>query len=128
MYRTFVYRQLHAIYLEFQGLMQKKLATRHDMQAFKFRAIGGGGLGPNLVVKGKTSFQVDYSDRFTLVNDLVIDGNITRSEPLYGYDELGSLINLSSEYLVLFPIVGAIVYFFSRYKIIPNRQSTWFKI
>jgi hypothetical protein len=108
--------------------MQKRLTTRHDMQAFKFRAIGGGGLGPNLVVTGKTSFQVEYSDRFTLVNDLVIDGKIIRPEPLYGYDELGSLINLSSEYLVLFPIVGAIVYFFSRYKIIPNRQSTWFKI
>jgi len=97
-------------------------------QAELFRAIGGGGLGPNLVVNGKTSFQVEYSDRFTLVNDLIIDGKIIRPEPLYGYDELGSLINLSSEYFVLFPIVGVIVYFLSRYKIIPNRQSTWFKI
>jgi hypothetical protein len=97
-------------------------------QAELFREIGGGGLGPNLVVNGKTSFQVDYSDKFTLVNDLVIDGNIIRPEPLYGYDELGSLINLSTEYFVLLPIVGVIVYFLSRYKIIPNRQSTWFKI
>jgi hypothetical protein len=101
---------------------------KFSCQAELFRAIGGGGLGPNLVVNGKTSFQVEYSDRFTLVNDLIIDGKIIRPEPLYGYDELGSLINLSSEYFVLFPIVGVIVYFLSRYKIIPNRQSTWFKI
>ena len=128
MYKTFVYRQLQAIYLEFQGLMQKRLTTRHDMQAFKFREIGGGELGPNLVVTGKTSFQVEYSDRFTLVNDLVIDGKIIRPEPLYGYDELGSLINLSSKYFVLFAVVGVIVYFLSRYKIIPSRENTWFKI
>ena len=74
------------------------------------------------------SFQVEYSDKFTLVNDLTIDGNIIRPEPLYAYDELGSLINLSSEYFVLFPIVGVIVYLLSRYKIIPNREKTWFKI
>jgi hypothetical protein len=49
-----------------------------------FREIGGGGeLGPNLIVNGKTSFQVDYSDKFTLINDLTIDGEITRPEPLY---------------------------------------------
>jgi hypothetical protein len=93
-----------------------------------FREIGGGGLGPNLVVNGKTTFQVEYSDKFTLVNDLVIDGKIIRPEPLYAYDELGSLINLSSEYFVLFPIVGVIVYLLSRYKIIPNKENSWFKI
>jgi hypothetical protein len=97
-------------------------------QAELFREIGGGGLGPNLVVTGKTTFQVEYSDKFTLVNDLVIDGKINRPEPLYAYDELGSLINLSSEYFVVFPIVGVVVYLLSRYKIIPNRENTWFKI
>jgi hypothetical protein len=97
-------------------------------KTFKFREIGGGELGPNLIVTGKTSFQVDYSDKFTLINDLTIDGKIIRPEPLYGYDELGSLINLSSEYFVLFAVVGVIVYFLSRYKIIPNRENTWFKI
>jgi hypothetical protein len=93
-----------------------------------FRAIGGGGLGPNLVVTGKTSFQVDYSDKYTIFNDLAMDGKIDRSDPFYGYDELGSLINLTSEYFVVFPIVGVIVYFLSRYKIIPSRESTWFKL
>jgi hypothetical protein len=88
----------------------------------------GGGLGPNLVVTGKTTFQVEYSDKFTLINDLVIDGKITRTEPLYAYDELGSLINLNSEYFLVFPIVGVVVYFLSRYKIIPNKENTWFKI
>jgi hypothetical protein len=69
----------------------------------------------------------EYSDKFTLVNDPTINGNIIRPEPLYGYDELGSLINLSSEYFLVFPIVGVVVYFLSRYKIIPNRENTWFK-
>jgi hypothetical protein len=106
---------------------------RTDMYKFSghgalFREIGGGELGPNLIVNGKTSFQVDYSDKFTLINDLTIDGKITRSELLYSYDELGSLIYLSSEYFVLFAVVGVIVYFLSRYNTIPNRQSTWFKI
>ena len=93
-----------------------------------FREVGGGALGPNLIVTGNTSLQVNYSDKFTLINNLVIDGKIIRSEPLYGYDELGSLINLSSEHVILFAIVGATIYFFSRYKIIPNRENTWFKI
>jgi hypothetical protein len=92
-------------------------------KTFKFREIGGGELGPNIIVTGKTSFQIDYSDKYTLINDLTIDGKISRSDPLYSYDELGSLINLSSEYSVLFPIVGVIVYFLSRYKIIPNREK-----
>jgi hypothetical protein len=90
--------------------------------------IAGGGLGPNLIVTGKTSFQADYSDRFTHINDPVIDDNIIRSDPLYGYDELGSLINLSSEYFVVFAIACVIIYFLSRYEIIPSRESTWFKI
>jgi hypothetical protein len=94
-----------------------------------FREIGGGGgLGPNLVVTGRTSFQVGYSDKYTIFNNLAMDGEIDRSDPFYGYDELGSLINLTSWYFVLSPIVGVIVYFLSRYKIIPSKESTWFKI
>jgi hypothetical protein len=53
---------------------------------------------------------------------------MTRTEPLYAYEELGSLINLRSEYFLVFPIVGVVVYFLSRYKIIPNKENTWFKI
>jgi hypothetical protein len=84
--------------------------------------------GSNLFATGKTSFQADYSDKFTLISDLAINGKIIRSDPLYDYDELGSLINLSSDHIVLFAMVGVILYFSSRYKIIPNRESTWFKV
>jgi hypothetical protein len=87
-----------------------------------------GVLGSNLIVSGETSFRVDYCDKFTMISDLATNGRIIRSHPLYGYDELGSLIDLSSNHIVLFIMVGLILYFFSRYKIIPNRQSTWFKI
>jgi hypothetical protein len=87
-----------------------------------------GVLGSNLIVSGGTSFRVDYCDKFTMFSDLVTNGRIIRSHPLYGYDELGSLIDLSSDHIVLFVMVGLILYFFSTYKLIPNRQSTWFKI
>jgi hypothetical protein len=87
-----------------------------------------GVLGSDLFVTGKTSFQADYSDKFTMISDLAINGKVSRSYPLYGYDELGSLISLSSDHIIVFAMVGLILYFFSRYKIIPNRKSTWFKI
>jgi hypothetical protein len=92
-----------------------------------FRQLGGV-LGSNLFVTGKTSFQADYFDEFIIISDLAINGEIIRSDPVYGYDELGSLINLSSDHIVLFAMVGVVLYFFSRYRIIPNRESTWFKI
>jgi hypothetical protein len=91
-----------------------------------FKQVGV--LGSNLFVTGKTSFQADYSDTFTIISNLAIDGKIIHSDPVYGYDELGSLINLSSNHIVLFSMVGVVLYFFSRYKIIPNKESTWFKI
>jgi hypothetical protein len=87
-----------------------------------------GALGSNLIVTGEIRFQADYSDKFILISDLAINGKIIRSDPLYDYDELGSLINLSSDHIVLFAMVGVILYFSSRYKIIPNRESTWFKV
>lgn len=70
--------------------------------------------------------QADYSDKFILISDLAIDGKII-DDPLYGYDELGSLINLASGHIIVFAMAGTILYIF-RHKIIPNRQSTWFKI
>ena len=91
-----------------------------------FRQVGV--LGSNLIVTGEISFQADYSDKFILISDLAIDGKIIRPDPPYGYDELGSLINLALGHVVLFAMAGAILYFLSRHKIIPNRQSTWFKI
>jgi hypothetical protein len=92
-----------------------------------FRQVGAVP-GSTLFVTGKTSFQADYSDKFSIISDLAINGKIIRSDQLYGYDELGSLINLSSDHIALFAMVGVILYFSSRYKIIPNRESTWFKI
>ncbi len=84
--------------------------------------------GSELFVTGETSFQADYSDKFTIFSDLAINGKIIRSDPLYGYDELGSLINFASDHIVLIAMVGLILYFFNRYKIIPNRESTWLRI
>jgi hypothetical protein len=95
-----------------------------------FRQVGV--QGSNFIVTGKTSFQADYSDKFTLVSHSAIDGKIIRPDPLYGYDELGSLINLTLDHIVIFPIVALIVNVFVRYKIIiiiiPNRENIWFKI
>ena len=84
--------------------------------------------GSELSVTGETSFQADYSDKFTIFSDLAINGKIIRSDPLYGYDELGSLIDFASDHIVLIAMVGLILYFFNRYKIIPNRESTWLRI
>ena len=43
------------MYFEFQVLMKKRPTTRCDMQAFKFKEIGRGELGPNLIATGMTS-------------------------------------------------------------------------
>jgi hypothetical protein len=92
-----------------------------------FRQLGGVP-GSDLLATGKISFQADYSDRFTIISDLAINGKSVPSDPLYSYDELASLINLGSDHVILIAVVGVILYFSSRYKIIPDRKSTWFKI
>ena len=55
-------------------------------------------LGQNITTTGENSFEVDYSDEFTIISSASFKGNTlpSRGELTYAYDELGSLANIFS--------------------------------
>jgi hypothetical protein len=55
-------------------------------------------LGQNITTTGENSFDVDYSDEFTITSSASFKGNTlpSRAELMYDYDELGSLANIFS--------------------------------
>ena len=52
--------------------------------------------GQNLGVEGKAIFNSQYSDKFTITHGISLKGKLVRSQPIYPYNELGSLANIFS--------------------------------
>ena len=53
-------------------------------------------LGKDLRIDGKVTFNITYSGIFTITRGFSLEGNLIRSDPIYHYDELGSLANIFS--------------------------------
>jgi hypothetical protein len=70
-------------------------------------------LGQNLGTVGKVAFNSKYSDRFILANGTSLGGQFVRSEPVYAYNELGSLRSiLSLPYIIPYLLTPLSLYLF----------------
>jgi len=80
-------------------------------------------LGQGLQIEGIVTFKIEYGDVFTVTHGFSFSGELIRSEPLYPYDELGSLYNLFTPsylpLLLLIALIFTIVYF-----IIPRKNRS----
>jgi hypothetical protein len=68
-------------------------------------------LGQDLKIEGQVTFNSEYSDKFTITHGLSFEGNIIRSQPIYPYDEFGSLSNIfSPKNISLYILVTSLIY------------------
>ena len=68
-------------------------------------------LGQDLRIEGKVTFNNEYSDNFTITRGFSFEGNIVRSQPIYPYDEFGSLANIfSSKNIPIYIMIMLLLY------------------
>ena len=73
-------------------------------------------LGQDLRIEGQATFNSEYSDKFTITHGFSFEGNIVRSQPIYPYDEVGSLANIfSSKNIPIYIMITSLLLLFNFY-------------
>ena len=68
-------------------------------------------LGQDLKIEGRVTFNTEYSDKFTITHGLSFEGNIVHSQPIYPYDEFGSLAKIfSSKNIIIYILITSLLY------------------
>ena len=82
-------------------------------------------LGQDLIIEGQVTFNSEYSDKFTITRGLSFEGNIVRSQPIYPYNEFGSLANIfSSKNILVYIVIMSLLYLLYRFYINKKKKTS----
>ena len=82
-------------------------------------------LGQDLKIEGQVAFNTEYSDKFTITRGLSFEGNIVRSQPIYPYDEFGSLAKIfNSKNIIIYILITSLLYLLSKFYINKKKKTS----
>jgi hypothetical protein len=82
-------------------------------------------LGQDLRIEGQVTFNSEYSDNFTITHGFSFKGNIVRSQPIYPYDEFGSIANIfSSKNILLYILITSLLYLLFKFYINKKKKNS----
>jgi hypothetical protein len=82
-------------------------------------------LGQDLIIEGQVTFNSVYSDKVTITRGLSFEGNIVRSQPIYPYDEFGSLANIfSSKNILLYIGITSLLFLLFNFYINKKKKNS----
>jgi hypothetical protein len=82
-------------------------------------------LGQDLRIEGKVTFNNEYSDNFTITRGFSFEGNIVYSQPVYPYDEFGSLAKIfSPNNMIIYILITSLLYLLSKFYINKKKKTS----
>jgi hypothetical protein len=82
-------------------------------------------LGQDLRIKGKVTFNNEYSDNFSITRGFSFEGNIVYSQPVYPYDEFGSLAKIfSPNNMIIYILITSLLYLLSKFYINKKKKTS----
>ena len=74
---------------------------------------------PDLLLDGKVAFTNKYADVLSYADDVLLEGSMNSSSPVYPYEEINNLVNLSQlnlPYVITIGVIFVLINVFIKYK------------